>query len=60
MDLHSRNWFIITFSSMLDDYTEEELGLVYDSLGSWQLDFIKDACNCFYSAGYKAAEEDSM
>ena len=60
MDLHSKNWFIITFNSMLEDYTEEELALVFDSLGSWQLDFIKDACNGFYNAGYKAAEEDAM
>lgn len=45
---------------MLEDYTEEELGLVFDSLGSWQLDFLKDACNGFYNAGYRACEGDSM
>ena len=60
MDLHSKNWFIITFSSMLEDYSEEDLALVWDSLGTFQLDFIKDACNAFYNAGYVAAEEDSM
>lgn len=60
MDLHSKNWFIITFSNMLEDYTEEDLALVWDSLGTWQLDFIKDACNSFYQAGYLACAEDNM
>jgi uncharacterized protein (DUF2164 family) len=60
MDIHSKNWFIITFSSMLEDYTDEDLDLVWAGLSSYQLDFIQDVGNAYYNAGYQAAVEDAM
>lgn len=60
MDIHSKNWFIITFSNMLEDYTDEDLELVWQGMSSYQLDFIQDVGNAYYSAGYRACEEDNM
>lgn len=60
MDIHSNNWFIITFSNMLEDYTDEDLDLVWQGLSSYQLDFIQDVSQCMYNAGYQAAVEDAM
>lgn len=60
MDIHSKNWFIITFNTMLQDYTEEDLELVWQGLSSYQLDFIQEVGQAMYNAGYQAAVEDAM
>ena len=45
---------------MLEEYTDEDLELVWQGMSSYQLDFIQDVGNAYYNAGYRAAEEDAM
>lgn len=60
MDTHDKNWFILTFMNMLEDYDEEELGILWEAFASYQLDFISSVCDAMYNAGYQACVEDNM
>lgn len=57
MNLHSKQWFIITAGNMTS-YSSAELEMLWDTFSTSQLDFVQELCNNSYQAGYKAAEED--
>lgn len=59
MQLHSKQWFLITCHSMLSDYTQDDLECLWETFSTAQLDFLQDMCQTSYNAGYKAAEEDA-
>lgn len=45
---------------MLEDYTDEDLDLVWQGMSSYQLDFVQDVGQAMYNAGYQACTEDNM
>jgi len=58
MQLHNKNWFIITCGTMTT-YNQEELELLWETLSTAQLDFIQELCESSYNAGYEACKLDA-